>query len=619
MELTDKPRIAPTFPPLPAAPAAAPAAGLDGKVVLPPPLNTDQLFDLYQKKRHEELAERLLRELTYLRDHSYFRPHPRVLGHINVFMKHFLHLFTQEDFTPGNRQLMRFVDLNPVISNLAAMSVFRDTDPWVRLLLRQRGNMAKILTLYSPRNRVQLEPKKLFDANAALASRWYFAFLENYKSGCIAEHSFARLRAHAEYRDERMVFSTPAMHHAYFGCTYLDHERDRGLKEQVNALWRKWPASNRRIVNKPDPRRIGVFTSMWVPTHSVYRSQQPYLEELAKDYELTLIHIGPDRPNLDGGLFKEVKHFKLFAEPRDFSAITPNDFALAYFPDIGMSVDSIFLSNLRLAPVQVTNYGHPVSTWGSEIDYFIGGADVEVPELAAQHYSERLVLIPGCGQISTRPRYEPKGTVTDAGELRIACSWTGQKINHPHLLRLRAACEGAAQPVKFVFFPGGAALANGFLPMARDIAEVLGAERVEVHPPLAYDKYMELVEGCHFAVDAYPFGGYNSAVDVLWARKPLVSLRGNRFYNTASAYLSRRMGLEDMSAGTPEAFVALLARMINDAAFREGAIARARAADTEKALLSHEHAVYFRKAIAHLLENHDKLRKDRKRAPIRIT
>ncbi len=37
----------------------------------------------------------------------------------------------------------------------------------------------------------------------------------------------------------------------------------------------------------------------------------------------------------------------------------------------------VVFSNLRVAPVQVTSYGHSSSTHGSKIDYFIGGADVE--------------------------------------------------------------------------------------------------------------------------------------------------------------------------------------------------------------------------------------------------
>ena len=43
----------------------------------------------------------------------------------------------------------------------------------------------------------------------------------------------------------------------------------------------------------------------------------------------------------------------------------------------------------------VSGYGHPVSTFGGEIDYFMGSAAAELPELATQFYSERLVLMPG--------------------------------------------------------------------------------------------------------------------------------------------------------------------------------------------------------------------------------
>ena len=43
-----------------------------------------------------------------------------------------------------------------------------------------------------------------------------------------------------------------------------------------------------------------------------------------------------------------------------------------------MSLHSIALANMRIAPIQITSPGHSVSTWGADIDYFISGADVEV-------------------------------------------------------------------------------------------------------------------------------------------------------------------------------------------------------------------------------------------------
>ena len=45
-----------------------------------------------------------------------------------------------------------------------------------------------------------------------------------------------------------------------------------------------------------------------------------------------------------------------------------------------MHMANIFLCNLRLAPVQVTSYGHPASTHGGLVDYVIGGEEVELWE-----------------------------------------------------------------------------------------------------------------------------------------------------------------------------------------------------------------------------------------------
>src|SRR2546429_306824 len=84
----------------------------------------------------------------------------------------------------------------------------------------------------------------------------------------------------------------------------------------------------------------------------------------------------------------------------------PPTSTVVYYPDIGMTPQSILLANLRLAPIQIMSLGHPVSTWGSEIDYFISGADVEPPNYPERNYSERLVLLPGCGGVYNRPLYE---------------------------------------------------------------------------------------------------------------------------------------------------------------------------------------------------------------------
>lgn len=113
------------------------------------------------------------------------------------------------------------------------------------------------------------------------------------------------------------------------------------------------------------------------------------------------MHLGGTKNDLDIASFKEIKYVYFKDNCLNIDSIKENDFMVVYYPDIGMSPESIFLSNLRIAPIQICGTGHPVSTFGSEVDYFISGADVEILESAEKCYSERLILLPGLGAITT--------------------------------------------------------------------------------------------------------------------------------------------------------------------------------------------------------------------------
>ena len=72
------------------------------------------------------------------------------------------------------------------------------------------------------------------------------------------------------------------------------------------------------------------------------------------------------------------------------------------YADVGMDAFSYFLAFARLAPVQCVTWGHPVTTGISTVDYFISGCDLEIDD-AEQHYSEKLVRLPGLPTYYQRP------------------------------------------------------------------------------------------------------------------------------------------------------------------------------------------------------------------------
>lgn len=583
----------------------------------------ESLHKSYREGAYDVMSEQFLAVIDHLRQVTYYAVDIPTKHALNSFVKHLLYFLSQEDFILSDAYASRFIDANGVIANIVAMSEFGNTDPFVRILLGQQRNFTKLLALYSARNKVKIDRKLLFGTSPALATQWYYCFTEGYRNGCADETTLANLREHIAYEDDRIIGINSFTHHAYFGATYIDHERDYLVKQRINKLFQATPLCSQPIRNTPASstnkrKRIAVLTSMWFKRQSVYRSQQPFIEALAKDHDLLLVQLGRERNDFDTSLFQEVRHYDASKDASDIKAIQDNDFAMAYYPDIGMSIESIILANMRIAPIQVTNYGHPVSTFGSKIDYWIGGQETEVIDRAREHYSERLVLIPGCAQAPVPLEYQLQYPQLPASPVIINCTWSGQKINSDHLLRLKKIADRATTPVKFHFFPGGAILGNGFIPLDRAIKNVLGEERVQVLPDLVFEQYMPALEVAHFALDAYPFGGYNTAVDLLTLRKPIVTLAGNRFYNNSTAYLLGTVGLEELITRSEQEYIDLGVRMIDNPDYRDRMIRRLKTADLASTVLSHEHVPAFVRAIDHLLENHDRLVKQTGREPIII-
>lgn len=574
------------------------------------------LFELYSRRDYDALSERLLTILRHFQAETYLALARRTQTAVNTFVKHFLCLFTQHDYVISDRFVLPFLEMNLTISNLVAMSTFGTTDPFLALLKNQEANYVKILTLYSARNSVALDRKLLMDANPVMAGAWYMAFSEGYRSGLVRQDVCDRLRAHLMFQDWRLN----SLYHAnelFFGATYVDGQIDRFAKATINAACRRHLGAT-KIRNSPDPRKIAVLSGVWWPGHSVYRNYFAYLKAL-RGYRLTLFRLGNPDAKMDESLFDEVKHIALVNGHLHIGALADNDFQAVYFPDIGMTMESLLLSNLRIAPIQLASLGHSVSTWGSEIDYFISGADVEVPDQPERNYSERLVLLPGCGIIHNRPLYEPRPVEPQAAPLVVNCPWFAQKVNHRFCLTLKKLLDRAARPLTLRLFSGNSLVRqNDFLPFAEDLREVLGANRVEVAPGMPYPKYMELLEQGQFSLDSFHFGGCNTVVDSLFVGRPIVTWEGDKWYNRIGSQLLRMAGLGELVATSEEDYLDKALRLAADDDYRLSLRQRLRDTDFDRTIFDAGDARYFQKALEHLIANHERFKGAPDRSAIRI-
>ncbi|HIK47915.1 O-linked N-acetylglucosamine transferase family protein [Thermosynechococcus sp. M55_K2018_012] len=575
------------------------------------------LLELYRQQQWEALSETLLQLLHHFEQVTYLQLAPQQHYAINAFVKHFLYLFTQPDYILSDRHVPEFLKLNGTIANLVAISNFRTTDPWLRLLEQQPNNFVKLLTLYSPRNRRQYPIQQFFDLSPRLASLWYCYSFTHYAGLCANVHTKQRLKDLMAAFDNRLELLVE-FHHMNFSATYIDGEGESLFKAKLNAKIRELVTQHITVRNQPNPRRIGVISGRWFPSSSPYRTLQPFVKALQETYEVVLYYFPRNGVTPDTNGFVAAYPLLLSNGQLDLSPLIENDLMLVYYPDIGMDPESILLSNLRLAPIQVMGYGHSVSTFGSEIDYFIGGAAVE-PATAAQHYTEHLILLPGLGQSCIRPPYQPQYLPPTTHPLVINCSWHAQKVNPQLLQLLREILSQTQRPLLFRIFTGTAvATRNDFLPFVQDLQRFLPPRSFQIISYRPYAEYMALMERGAFALDPYPFGGDNTVVDSLIIGKPIVTYEGQRWYNRIGSALLKQVGLEELVATCDREYVEKALRLVEDDDYRQQLSQKLQQMDWDQLLFHGSEKKFFRQAIDYLIANHDALKQSSSREPILI-
>jgi len=603
------------------------AAGLApwelGSSLEPPEVDQAELMRLYTTGEHAQLIDRLLQLLQHYAHHTYMHMNPELQRRINSLVEVLLFLLTKQDLEIPREKTGPLLNLHPVITNLVAVSSFRTTDAQLDIVGRQQQNLLRLLLLYSARNKTWIHPKLFFDANPFLASLWYMLYPLSSGPGMLPE-TYENVQRYLEAIDDRFQVIDPRITHLYFLCTNINPALDRKIKQHIHAdLRRQIGQVNMR--NHPAPGHVAVITGKWWPGSAVYKSSFPLVRTLQDRYRLTLVHLGQGHPLLDTSLFSDVIHVRFEGDRLDLSPLVGNTFQLAYYPDVGMLPESIWLSDLRIAPIQVMGYGHPASTFGSQIDYIIGGLDSELLEDAEQNYSERLVAIPGIGAHPVYPDYRrvpggnpPRPTKPGTQQVVINCSWGASKINYPMLKNLLAIRVQARRPVRFQFFPNWSVERfNLLLPLCRDLQDIFGQD-VTVVSNAEYPLYMQRMEQADFSLDSYPFGGYNTIVDSLYLGKPIVTYEGRQFYNRAASALLRKVGLDELIARSDEEYIEKAVRLADDETYRRQLTERLEQMDLKTRLFDTEEPDYFRRAVDFLVENHTQLAAEQSRRPIVI-
>lgn len=251
-----------------------------------------------------------------------------------------------------------------------------------------------------------------------------------------------------------------------------------------------------------------------------------------------------------------------------------------FYPEVGMDSTTGALAALRLAPLQVASWGHPVTTGLPSMDLFLSGELLEGSEADA-HYREKLVRLPGTGVCTELRLCEPQrweAPPRQGNVVRFALCQQPIKFD-PADDGLLARIAKAVGPCEFwLASPKKLHWATATL---RD--RLAAAFRSEGLDPQAHLRVMSWLERDAFSgfldemdvyLDCPAFSGYTTAWQAIHRGLPIVTLEGAFLRQRLASGLLRQIGITDGIAASQDEYLSIALRLAEDT--RQGEVASAR-------------------------------------------
>jgi predicted O-linked N-acetylglucosamine transferase (SPINDLY family) len=243
-----------------------------------------------------------------------------------------------------------------------------------------------------------------------------------------------------------------------------------------------------------------------------------------------------------------------------------------YYPEIGMDPRCLKLAALRLAPIQITGWGHPVTTGLPVIDYYLSGELFEPPHASA-HYTETLVRLPGLGvcyvPVGAKPAHaelRASGVPGDGAPLYVCCQSVFKYLpEHDRVFPDIAAEVGHC---RFVFVNDSIRHRAGLLRArvsAAFAARGLDAERYcSFIDPLPLTQFLGLLRQSDVHLDTIGFSGFSTAMMALEQSCPVVTVEGEYMRGRLASGVLRRAGLDETIAADRDHYVRIAAELGRD-------------------------------------------------------
>jgi len=498
-------------------------------------------------------------------------------------------LFSDTSFNLSNQGFQQIISWQRWISALFAASPFGNADHILRSLninglepdmeLSEAG-FSKFCMLFTPDSEISISFDAIWSYNRQLAAALFLVLLSPRFLGTTSAHDkrerlLAWLPGKLGELDSLDFLPVGILHDVYMHCSYADLPGKHDIKKAMNPLLRNAlhkanivdvDLVSRKVLKKDKPVMIVVLEYFSV-NHSIFRTHSSTLRAARDQFEMIGMAIkdyvdDPGRAvfhefvELNGTVMDMVQQVRETAIERDADII--------YMPSVGMFQLTMFLANVRFAPLQLMALGHPATTHSDCIDYVVVEEDY-VGDPAC--FSEKLLVLskdalPYVPSAAAPTEFSP--VLREHPEtVQIAVCATTMKINPRFLWACADITRRASKPVHFHFLMG---FAQGLVSIQVEqiLKQYLGSF-VTMYPHQAYPSYMEAIRNCDMFVNPFPFGNTNGIVDTVTAGLVGICRSGPEVHEHIDEGMFGRLGLPSwMVTRTTEDYVTAAVRLIDN-------------------------------------------------------
>jgi predicted O-linked N-acetylglucosamine transferase (SPINDLY family) len=326
--------------------------------------------------------------------------------------------------------------------------------------------------------------------------------------------------------------------------------------------------------------KVGFVSDFIVQFHSVAKDRIGIIKHLCDDPDFDVkIMTRKKTPNAfyEKIMGPHASNVVITMEDGDLIAnrkqIADQQFDIIVYPEIGMCQQTRFIAFSRLAPVQITTWGHSDTSGLPNIDYFVSSKYFNAEEDQA-HYSEQLVLFESLGthyyDIFSHFKEEMQAQTQETTPLLrdIVIAKTG--ISNPHIygciqifIKTHPSFVGMLNEILKADENGVVVILSTHEGDADDVifknyinTRIECTERVHFIYQVPFLEYVENIKGCDIILDYFPFGGFNSTIESFLLGKVCITCPGTRISGKFTQGLYRKMGITEFICDSETDYVA---------------------------------------------------------------